>query len=298
MSDDTITNINSIDSAITLARESVRIGMRIDELGHPDDAETAIPVFLETNADGATKVEVATEALALLDRRLPGPRRREGSVRLTEVLSLIEYVKRYGDENSVIYADTKALAFSVIFDEHPPGPGTGAAVGAGTGWRNFRAVYACPRSPEWLTWCQSDGKAMKQEEFADFLEARLEDMAAAENYPKPIEVLAVARQLNIRTKGEFRREINPTNGDAILVCKSETDTGSTQIPRAFAIVIPVFESGARYQVEARVRFALVGGVPQFSYTLHRRAEIERDAFGEVRERIAGETGRLMLAGNP
>lgn len=297
MSDDeTIQIPNILETALGAAREHANIDTRIDDLAHPDDAETTIPVFLETG-DGLTRVVAGKEALELLDSRLPGPRRREGAVRLTEVLSLIDYVNRYGDSNTVVYANTKELAFTAVLDEHPPGPGAPKA-GVGTAWRKFRALYACPRSSEWIAWTQCDGAQMKQEQFADFLEARLEDMAAIDGYPKPIEVLAVARQLNIRTKGEFRREINPTNGDAILVCKSETDTGSTQIPRAFAIVIPVFEQGARYQVEARVRFALVGGVPMFSYTLHRRAEIERDAFGEVRGKIAADTGRLVLAGTP
>lgn len=113
-----------------------------------------------------------------------------------------------------------------------------------------------------------------------------------------VEMLKVARELHIRTKGTFQREVNPTTGDFILVNKNETETGSTVIPRAFALAIPVFEGGERYQVEARVRFQLTGSGPMFSFTMHRRAEIERDAFDGVRQIIAVGTERPVLAGTP
>lgn len=292
MSEDLISNL---DSAIALARESANINERIDEVEHPDNPSIKVPVILTTAGNDAgnleTSVHLADEILAELDKRMPGPRRRDGVVTLTEVGSLVDYMKRYQTTNAVVYANTKGFTFVVVFDEHPAGP-------EGTAWRQHRANYTCPRSPEWIAWSERDGKQMKQEEFADFLESRLEDMTGAEGLPKPVEVLAIARQLHIRTTGTYQREIDPRSGDSILVNKTETTKDSTQIPRAFAIAIPVFESGERYQVEARVRFSLSNGVPLFSYTLHRRAEIERDAFDGVRTVIGQATGTLMLAGTP
>lgn len=291
---DSTENAAAINAGIQIAS----VDSRITEIEHPDDEGTAIPVFLNTDGDGP-QVVVASEALGVLDSRLPGPRRRVGHVRLFEVASMIAFLNRYSDDNSVIYANPESLGFVAVIDDTPPGAvPPGAKAGAGTAWRQYRAQYDCPRSPEWLAWTQFDGKAMKQEEFADFLESRLEDMTTGAEFPKPIDVLAVARSLHIKTKGEFRKEVNPTNGDHILVCKTETDTGSTAIPRAFLLAVPVFVGGERYQVEARIRFALVGGVPQFSYTLHRRKEIERDAFDGVRAQIVAGTSRLMLAGTP
>jgi uncharacterized protein DUF2303 len=111
--------------------------------------------------------------------------------------------------------------------------------------------------------------------------------------------LQIARSLHVMTKGEFRREVNVTTGDSTFVCKTDTDASSTRIPRAFMLGIPVFDGGVRYQVEARIRFALVGGArPAFTIMLYRRTEIERLAFGEVRKLVATATGRLVLAGAP
>jgi uncharacterized protein YfdQ (DUF2303 family) len=283
---------------ITAAREGTDVNNRITEFEHPDVAEgegPAVPVMLVTTQDGdavTTRVELAADILAELDRRMPAPARRSGRVVLHDVASFCAYLGRYADKGeTIVYADATRMTFEAVINEHP---GKDDAAG----WRDFRAHYACPRSPEWVAWTAADGRGMRQDEFADFLEGRLEDLTSSEGYPKPVEVLAVARQLHIKTKGTFQREINPTNGDNILVHKTETETGSTQIPRAFALAIPVFEGGERYHVEARVRFSITDRGPLFSYTLHRRAEIERDAFSGVRGMVAATTDLPVFSGNP
>lgn len=298
-----------VQEIIEAAREGVAVDTRITEVEHPDtpegEAGPAVIAALSSTCDGDSvthEVRLAEDIMAALDARLPGPRRREGTVTLHDVHSFCEYLSRYQvQDSSVVYADIAGMTFAAVLDEHPVSVAREGAIVTEpppTRWRGFRAVYTCPRSPEWKAWTSHDGEQMKQEAFADFLEERLEDMVAGNNYPKPIEVLAVARQLHIRTKGTFQREINPTNGDYILVNKTETETGSTEIPRAFGLAIPVFEGGERYAVEARVRFAIGNSGPAFSYTLHRRSEIERDAFTGVRNLIANTTKLPVLLGKP
>jgi uncharacterized protein YfdQ (DUF2303 family) len=269
--------------------DGVVVDARISTIEHPADTSVAVPVVLDTPG---SSIRLAKDVLDALDARRPGPARREGTTQLTEVDSLIAYLRDWGSERTVIYADTTALKLTAVLDEHPRGPADAA-------WRKHRAVYSCPRAAEWIAWTGQADKPMGQTAFGDWIETRLEDLVAAEGFPKPTEMLTVARQLHIKTTGEFRRDINPTNGDSILINKSETTPGSTQIPRAFMIGIPCFEGGDRYQIEARLRFSLEeGGKPMFTFTLHRCKEIERDAFGEVRSKVAKETGMLVLAGTP
>lgn len=269
-----------------------------------DDETISIPVGLVDGEHG-DQIVVLKDVINTLDSRAIGPRRREGNAVLTEEASFIEHLKRWGSSQTIVYADTKALGFVAVLDDHPEGSDV-----TSTAWRKHRATYACPRSAEWKIWTDKDGEAMRQTEFADFIETRLEDIRKGRrpdedgnevviaDSPAPLDLLTLARNLHIRTKGEFTREINPNTGDHILINKSQTETGSTQIPRAFYIAIPVFEGGNIYQLEARVRFKLTEAGPAFLYTLHRRAEVERDAFGEVRARIGAETGYQMLAGLP
>lgn len=289
-----------VQQIIESAREGMNIETRITEITHPDTPEGAdgpAVVAVLVHGENGPEVKLAADVMSELDKRMPGPRRREGRVTLHDQDSFCTYLSRYArTEQSVVYANMHAMTFEAVIDEHPVSDPLKDEVS--TAWRGFRAQYTCPRSPEWQVWTANDGKEMKQEQFADFLEARLEDLATAEGFPKPVEMLTVARQLNIRTKGEFRREINPTNGDYILVNKTETTADSTQIPRAFQIAIAVFEGGTRYAVEARVRFTCGEAGPRFSYTLHRRVEVERDAFATVRSLIMYATKLPILAGTP
>lgn len=279
-------NVTDTAAAIEAGIASATANNRWALVEHPSDSNIAIPLGIVNN--GA--IVVMDGVLAELDKRWRD-RPRTGTTALTEVDSFIAHLVRWGSEDTVVYANTAAMAFEAVLDDHPPDDHTAAA-------RQHRASYTCPRSAEWLAWTVLDGKPMGQIAFADFIESRLEDLIDHEGFPRPLDVLQVGRALNISTKGTFQREINPTNGDSIFVCKTETDAKSTQIPRAFMLGIPVFEGGTRYQVEARVRFALIEGRPSFSFTLHRRAEVERDAFGEVRAKVAKDTGRLVLAGTP
>lgn len=295
-----LVSLTGLGEAITAGMQLAGIGPRLAFLEHPDregqpGAKVPIALITEATDDGRfiSRVRVPEDVVHAFADQAPGPRRREGTVTLTDEDSFIAFVNRWGSQATVIYANTDALAFVAVIDDHPQGDAVAAAH-----WRKHRATYACPRDPAWKAWIANDGTGMAQVAFADFIEARLEDMVKAEGCAAPLDVLQMARQLHIRTKGTFQREINPTTGDSILVNKTETDTGSTVIPRAFAIAIPVFEGGERYQIEARVRFGFVEGAPRFSYTLHRRKENERDAFNAIRRKIGDATDRLVLAGTP
>ena len=254
---------------------------------------TAIPVrFVET--DDGSRIELADDIGQYMERNRRAPLRRKGTTVLSELGAFCAFVSRYKSEASAIYADVEQMTLTCVFNEAPAGEVLAA-------WRDHRAVYAAPRSPAWIEWTRLDGREMDQDSFADFIEAHLEHLITgrdvdAKPYPAPVEVLQMARDLTVLTKGTFKRTVNPTNGSMILECKNEEDTGSTVIPRAFLIGIPVFDGGAPYQVECRIRMQMQNGRPMFRYQMHRRTEIERDAFLEVRLTAADQTALPLFAG--
>lgn len=278
-----------VKAILDAGRDLTEVKPRMLAVPHPSDPDVIVPATLVTAANGASHVAYAKEILDALDARRDGPHRRSGTTKITEVDSFIAFLKRWGSTDTVVYADTTALSLTAVIDDHPAGDASA--------WRGHRAIYSCPRAAEWIAWTEQADEPMSQSEFADWIEARLEDLVAGEGYPKPTELLTMARDLTIRTKGTFERKINPTTGDSVLVNKHETEIGSTVIPRAFLVAIPCFEGGDRYQLEARARFTLEGG-PRFTYTLHRANEIERDAFGEVRVKVADGAAVPVLAGTP
>lgn len=298
---DIMTTPTTIDELLEAGERAAGVRPRVTWLEHPEDDGIKIPIALEHSEDGS-QVLVLESAIKALDARRGGPPRRIGTTRLTEVDSFIAHVLRWGSKtDTVIYADTAALAFTAVLDEHPASDENGD-----TAWRESRAHYACPRSAEWKAWTEREGKPMGQGEFGDWIEARLEDLVLAKDEngkalagaPAPTAILMMARQLHIKTKGTIERVVDPVSGDYTMLNKSETEQGSTVIHRAFWIAIPVFEGGKKYGIEARVRFAVAEGKPSFAFVLHRRAEIERDAFLEVRTKVAAETKMLLLAGTP
>lgn len=259
-----------------------------------DGGETfPIPVRRVRGANGVDTLEVMRDVLEVLDARADAPLRRKGTQTLAELASFIEHVNRYKATplSSVVYADVETFALTAVYNDHVAGSASSL-----TGWRDHRAAYTCPRSPEWIAWTAQDGAELDQDQFADHIERHLESLIEGKGYPAPTEVLQMARELTVLTEGTFQRSVNPTTGAGILVNKTEHKTGSTQIPRAFLLAIPVFDGGIRYQVEARMRFVLEAGRPVFSYALHRRIEIERDAFGALRSDVHEQTGLTVLAG--
>ncbi len=164
---------------------------------------------------------------------------------------------RFKDADSVVFADVVNTKLTAVLDYHRAGSDSGAR------WGEHRSIYDCPLSDQWELWIANDGKAMTQDQFGEFIDANMTDLASPEatekDVAKPADVLLMARNLTVRTKGEFSRIINPTTGEGSLISKLENDTASTTIPRAFLLKLPVFENGTMYRVEARVRFQMQNG---------------------------------------
>jgi uncharacterized protein YfdQ (DUF2303 family) len=251
--------------------------------------------LIHVAVDGEGNVRVLQDVHDLDDERAPSPPRRKGTLQLDELDSYVEYVNRYKGEDAVAWADADRFAVTTVFNEHPPGSELQNA-----GFRDHRAIYTCPRSQEWIDWTSKDGKAMSQAAFGDWIEAHLDDLAGPNaslpDFPQPTQVLEMARKLSIITGSKYKREINPTTGEGTLVAQQEHTQESTKIPRAFLLKIPVFQGGTAYYVEARVRFALNDQGPSFTYLMHNRLLIERDAFGEVRAAVASRCSVPVLAG--
>lgn len=141
---------------------------------------------------------------------------------------------------------------------------------------------------------------MSQADFAELLDENLDDLGGGTgtDYPEPMKVLEMARQLAVHTKGTYKRTIHPTTGDHNLVCRQETESSSTPIPRAFELRIPVFQGGDLWSVEARIQLRIIDGQAAFALHLHRWVEIEREAFGEVCTKVAAAVDLPLFMGTP
>jgi uncharacterized protein YfdQ (DUF2303 family) len=234
------------------------------------------------------------DVLAELDRRRANPVRRSGTTSHDELMSFIDHVNRNKVESrTTIWADTSNTTFTAIYNDHDTGGSEDKA-----GWRDHRAVYTCPLSPEWIQWNDKADEWLTQEDFAQWLEERMEDLAAGiDNLcPAPVELLEMARNLQIYTEGTFQKKIDPATGQYSMVCKEEHRSDSTKIYRNFAAGLRIFDGGEKYRVEMRIKFNLKNGRPYFMFTVHRSSELVADAFGEMRETIYANTELPVFAG--
>lgn len=278
------TTSGDIEAAVRAGRESQRLDRCLDF----KDGE--IPVAL---VGPGQCIHVLKDFIEVRDARAAAPRRRMGTAHHSQRDSFIEHVKRFKCPNTTVWADIAKMRLTAIFDYHPAGPEVAEAA-----WGGHRSTYECPRSSAWLLWCAKDEIMQSQDDFAEFIDSRFDDLTGGDGYPEPAAILEMARSLQIHTKGTFERRVDPTTGAYRLISKEEHESTSTAIPRAFAIGVPIFEGGELWRVEVRLALRVRGGSAAFGYTLHRRVELEREAFDEVRKVVAEQTDLPVFAGTP
>lgn len=291
-------DVRSNADTIAALRDGVDINHRLAVIEARDHrgVDHAVPIRLSTGAGShgtESIVAVDKEAIAEIERRAAGPRRRSGTLQLGALGSLIDYVNRFKrPEETVAFAPLQPAGVTVVFDYHPKGGDLAA-------WREDRATFACPISRQWRLWTEAAGKPMTQLAFGDFVEQAAEDLSDGDGdgYVGALDLLKVARKLTIKTKGEFSREVDPTSGQGSLIVKSEHGTESTKIPKGFRLAIPVFEGAEeRYVLECRIRFAMSEDRPAFAFIIHNQADVWDDALKGLRTRLTKDCAIPVFIG--
>lgn len=277
-------NEDIIATAIDAGQKLAAADYRITYVGKGDNV---VPVVTH---DGDRRIVLARDVLDALDQRASAPRRLQGTSEHHELDSFIEHIGRFKADHSVVWADRKSVRIMAIYDYASNGDPR---------WAGHRAAYTCPLAPEWVAWVGKEGEGMTQDAFANFIEEHQHDIVGGDkNGPTAMDMLELARNLQIHIKGEFRKVIDPTTGTGALVVREEHGEQSTKIPKSFRLALRVFEGGVQYAVEARIRFTLQNGRAFFGYVLHRREETVRDAFNEVIAKVRSSTGLPVYMGRP
>lgn len=233
--------------------------------------------------------------VADVERHLPTPARKRGSVTLLDETSFCAYVRRHAEKTStVIYANTGGPALVAVLDDHK----MDADEVSGSRWREHRATYPCPLSREWKTWAGSHGKRVPQGDFAEFIEDSLLDICA----PDHATMLEVSRSLVARKSVNFESKVSLENGSHHFVytedVQSRAGKGQLEVPAEFAIRIPVFKSGPLYQIGARLRYRIDDGKLLMWYDLVRHLDLLDTVFTDLAERVRVDTGVPVLTGTP
>jgi len=243
-----------------------------------------------TSVVGETPYTVVPEGYEVkdLESMLSAPTRKRGTTSLRDVKSFVALVKAEAVVNTRIYGNYNNPGFLAVFNDHGI---------TGAGWKDHKAVFACPLSVEWKTWLAKSGSKMNQEEFAQFIEDNLPDIAI----PPAADMLEISRTLEAKKKVNFASGIRLSNGQNQLTYEEEISgtaaKGQIQVPEEFTIGIPVLEGGIKYAVTSRLRYRILdGGKMQMWFELVRPHKILEDAIKEVWFQIEQETGITVLNG--
>lgn len=315
---------------IAAAQDAVTAPMRVATL---QDGNGNLVIF------GLPGLEMHREAMAALDQMAPRPRRAKGTSVHFDQASFIEHINRHKVACSVVFADPKSLALLAIYDYNDPslskvavlvatelktatpgealpviGDATGKEVGqpgadlkpcfTQPNWREHRSSYACPRSPEWQIWSGASNKFLTGEAFAELIEDNTKDIVSdrdeqGNEMPTAAQLLKMALELKIDTRKLLGRKYNPVTGEYSLNYTEDHQEGSTKIPPAFTIAIPVFlNSSSRIKLTCKVRLKMEGSTAKFGFLIPDLERAAQMAFKEVCEAIKLQTELPLFVGSP
>ncbi len=281
---------------------AIDAGKALDAASQPIRFIGDVP-FLLTPADFET--HSLLELLQASDKRAPAPRRLIGCAKFTELASFIEHVLRFKDADSAVFMSGNTL--TAVYNYHK---GTlseaDPAVISSPRWADHRAAYVAPFSAQWALWTKNDGEQMTQEQFGEFIDQNIADIAAptspedrAAGYVGAGQLSTMARNLVINASHRAERKINEQTGEINMIFSiSNDEQTSTKLPPGFLLGIPVFEAGAGYRVEAKFYLTRSGNGFKLSYKLARVPEVLKHAVDEIRNAVAKQTLLPVWAGSP
>lgn len=260
-----------------------------------------------------------------IDEFRTAPERRKGTAAMATLESFIEHANRFKDGDSALFAHDGGQAvegerrfrptLTSVLNYHTAGPDGNPRFG------DHRGVYTFPISDEWAAWTKKNGEPMSQIEFAEFLEDRILDVSAAPSisalapdhplrqmgealggtFAGPTKLMELSRGLAIRVGEVVKSATNLSSGEASIqyISEHQDETGQPlKVPSLFAIAIPVFKSGALYQIPVRLRYRTRAGAITWAYELYRAEKAQRDAFEEAARQAADETELPVFFGQP
>jgi len=229
-----------------------------------------------------------------LEKTLLRPIRKRGTSKFNDAASFIAYFLLHS-AGGRIYGQVDPPLFIGVLNDN---------TGADPGWGDHRAHYACPLSREWKVWKGFSGTPRDQMVFAEFIETNTPDIVSTQpSEPTGAQMLEVATSFKAQKKVNFASGQRLDNGQVEFTYVEDIQgsagaKGRINIPESFYVAIPVFEGGAPYKIEAKLRYRLKEGVLTMWFDLVRDHKILEAAFMDVWKEISDGTEVTIWRGNP
>lgn len=218
---------------------------------------------------------------------LDNPRRTKATATFASPSSFVDYVARFAQPSTIVWCEfdpqTYALQFVAVIDDH------GAKA---PGWRGHRAVFKPDMSREWKTWQASNGEAMSQVAFAEFLQDNQDDIVADEEDKSPtsLQMLAMATDFIAQQENMLKSSVRLASGGVRLTYIEDADketTATMQVFERFTLGIPVFQGLGGWKMKARLKYRVKQGAVSFFYELVRPDRVHGAAAKTLIDEVRG-----------
>ena len=252
-----MTEIDNIQAVIATAKDTT-----------PPQLVEAGKLYLVPDGNGGRELIDLTD-----DEFLPTPRRKAGNVYVDDLDSFLVYFRKHSTPASEIYVNVDKAKITAVLDAHTE---------TGADWGQHRLILRMTPTPRWADWTSKDRTALKQIQFAEFIEDHLDDIRS----PDAATMLEIAQTLQGSTKVKFSSSVRLSNGDRRLQWEEQTDAhageaGKLQVPAEFTIGVAPFDFADPYEVKARFRYRIESGALYITYLLDDPAAVVRDAVLDV-----------------
>lgn len=231
------------------------------------------------------------------------PKLVKQTVTLQTVESLVAYVNRMKNFDTMLFADITTNRIVSIIDFHKmPGAnivGDGhieTAHDAASTLSQHLAILNLPFSQEWAIWNKFDEVLLSHRAFASFLEENQIDVIS----PPGGDLLELCRDLQVINNVNFSSAVR--NGDYAQIAFSKesdaTSRGEVQLPISITLSIPVYFGEPKVLVTAFMRRKIEDGKLSLGYKLIRAENIRQDEFHRIVGTIAGTVELTTLYGKP
>lgn len=250
--------------------------------------------FTQVVPDGAT---ISTFDLEELEEKLaPHPRRKKGTVHVQDAESFIAYIEKHGIADTEVYADLSRMALVGVINAHEESDVDGEGT---AGHRDHRVQLELLQTDAWKAWLAHDRKVLAQQQFAEHLEDRADDVVD----PDAATMLEIAQSLIATTGVDFKSATRLADGQVQFRYEENTaaragHAGDLEIPQTFALEVSPFEGCPPVSLVARFRYRIGSNGLQLFYVLNNPADVARDAFIAYVDTVAESITQPLFKGRP
>lgn len=221
-----------------------------------------------------------------LVRREPTPPRKTGLYQFTDPAGLVNYLNKHATPDTEIYAAVSQGTITAVINAHE----TYLSDGGQAGWGDHRAVLKLRSTQDWIDWVGGDRKWLKQDDFAEFVEAHLPNFLE----PDGATVLELAQEFRARKSVRFDSSSRVKSGETRITWHEEIEAkagkGSIDIPDTIAIALQPYERGEVVGLTARLRYRINEGTLALGWVLDRPDDVLRAVFDNVVEEVSTGSG--------